>query len=259
MLNALRQDSLAKLDSEPDLVAISGRPAYVLVGGEIGYQVTNALSGTMVGFKEYGTRLDFVPIVLGNGRMHIDVRARVSEPGRRQQCRRHSRPDDPRDRDRRGIAGRADAGHCRFDRSSTVEATNQGLPWISEIPYLGVPFRSVSHPTNEVELIVLVTPQIVDGMEPGQVPACLPGMETTDPSDWELFFKGHLEVPNCCPDEPAVCPHCPPSGSGGGFRRAKARPTGKIRKIRTAANQMAMNPQPAEPGFIGPIGYDVLK
>ena len=75
VLNALRQDSLAKLDAEPDLVAVSGRPAYMLVGGEYGYQVTNALSGTMVGFKEYGTRLDFVPIVLGNGRMHIDIRA----------------------------------------------------------------------------------------------------------------------------------------------------------------------------------------
>ena len=71
---------LPSCDAEPNLVAISGRPAYMLVGGEIGYQVTNALSGTMVGFKEYGTRLDFVPIVLGNGRMHIDVRARVSEP-----------------------------------------------------------------------------------------------------------------------------------------------------------------------------------
>ena len=79
MLNALREDDLAKLHSEPDLVTISGRPAYMLVGGEIGYQVIKRLGGTSVGFKEYGTRLDFVPIVLGNGRMHIDVRARVSQ------------------------------------------------------------------------------------------------------------------------------------------------------------------------------------
>ena len=98
-----------------------------------------------------------------------------------------------------------------------VEATNQGLPWISEIPYLGVPFRSVSHSTNEVELIVLVTPEIVDGMNPGQVPTCLPGMETTNPSDWELFFKGHLEVPNCCPDASTACPIGPAGGGGPGF------------------------------------------
>src|SRR5208283_1516914 len=68
------------LVSEPDLVAISGRPAYMLVGGELGYTVQNGTTGPVSGFKEYGTRLDFVPLVLGNGRMHIDVRARVSEP-----------------------------------------------------------------------------------------------------------------------------------------------------------------------------------
>ena len=140
-----------------------------------------------------------------------------------------------------------------------TEASNQGLPWISEIPYLGVPFRSVSHQTNEIELLIMVTPEIVDGMEPGQVPTCLPGMQTTNPSDWELFFKGHLEVPNCCP-EPALCRNSTNGGVSRGANLGDGSTTGRQDpQIHSTANQVTVNPLPPEPGFIGPVGYDVLK
>ena len=81
---------------------------------------------------------------------------------------------------------------------NTVESQNSGLPWISEVPYLGVPFRNVSQQMNEVELLITVTPELVEALDANQVPPCGPGMETAAPSDWELFFKGHLEVPVCC-------------------------------------------------------------
>jgi pilus assembly protein CpaC len=257
VLGALRQDGLAKLDSEPNVVAISGRPSYVLVGGKIPYPISNGLQGNSIGWLEYGTRLDFVPIVLGNGRIHIDLRASVSEEDAT--VGTGGVPSTKNREVETGVELRAGqtlaiAGLLQ----QQTEASNQGLPWISEIPYLGVPFRSVSHSTNEVELIVLVTPEIVDGMEPGQVPTCLPGTETTDPSDWELFFKGHLEVPICRPENVVACPTSPAGGSGG-----SAPSEGPINQQdpqnRAAANQTAMNQQPAEPGFIGPIGYDVLK
>ena len=81
---------------------------------------------------------------------------------------------------------------------NTVESQNSGLPWISEVPYLGVPFRSVKEQINEVETLILVTPELVEPLDANQVPPCGPGMESASPSDWELFFKGHLEVPVCC-------------------------------------------------------------
>lgn len=256
--------------SEPDLVAISGRPAYMVVGGEMGYQVSSTVAGNTVGWKEYGTRLDFVPLVLGNGRMHLDIRTRVSELD-----------------DANGIDGipalttrEVETGvELRNGQTLAIaglieqktNASSQGLPWISEIPYLGTLFRSVLHSTNEVELLVLVTPQLVDGMEPNQVPTCLPGMQTTDPSDWELFFKGHLEVPNCCPvpgtlgGEPAVCPVRAADGVSTSFNPA-AGPGYQVPLVGpqnpqnpSTSNAMAMNRQSPEPAFIGPIGYDVPK
>ncbi len=150
VLNALREDDLGKILSEPDVVAISGRPAYVKEGGEIGYQVTNALSGTMVGFKEYGTRLDIVPILLGNGRMHIDVRVDVSQPDAANSIngipalknRGVETGVELRSGQTLAIAGLIEA---------RTEATVHGFPWISEVPYLGTLFRSESYQVNEVE------------------------------------------------------------------------------------------------------------
>jgi pilus assembly protein CpaC len=255
VLNALRQDSLAKLVSEPDLTAISGRTAYVLEGGEIGYQTTNAVTGTTVGFKEYGTRLDFVPVVLGNGRLHIDVRSRVSEIDAANSI--NGIPALKSREVETGVelrAGQTLAIAGLLEQKT--EASVSGLPWISEIPYLGVPFSTKTFQTNEVELLVLITPQIVDGLEPGEVPTCLPGSQTADPTDWELFFKGQIEVPNCCPQAAIVPVRADGTGQGSVFGEGT---TGQQNpQNRYTGNQMAQNP-PAEPAFIGPIGYDVLK
>jgi len=258
VLNAMRQDGLSKLLSEPDLVAISGRPAYMLVGGELGYTVQNGTTGPVSGFKEYGTRLDFVPLVLGNGRMHIDVRARVSEPDAANTSAGGVPSITTREVET-GVELRAGqtlaiAGLIQ----QRVEANNQGIPWISEIPYLGFAFRMVSHQTNEIELLIMVTPEIVDGMEPGQVPPCLPGMQTADPSDWELFFKGHLEVPNCCPD-PAVCRNPAVNGVGAGSNPGESPVSRQDPQNRARTNATAMHLPPPEPAFIGPVGYDVVK
>ena len=65
---------------------------------------------------------------------------------------------------------------------------------------------------NEVELLIMVTPELVAPMDPDEVPPCGPGLNTTTPTDWELFMKGHVEVPNCCPNGD---PNAPPDGKIG--------------------------------------------
>jgi pilus assembly protein CpaC len=259
VLNALREDDLGKINSEPDVLAISGRPAYIKSGGELGYQTTNAITGTTVGWKDYGTRLDIVPILLGNGRMNIQVRIDVSEPDAA-----NSVNGIPAIKNR-GVETQVELRSGQTLAvggliESRLEASVHGFPWISEVPYLGTAFRSETHSVNEVELIVLLTPEIVDGMEPGQVPACLPGSTTTDPTDWELFFKGLIEVPNCCPTD-GTCQTCHPNGTAiPAPPGIEVVPAGRqSQQNPPAQNQVAANQPPPEPGFIGPIGYDVLK
>src|SRR5205085_9908345 len=77
-LQALRNEGVLKLMAEPRLVTMSGRQASFLSGGEQAIPVPAGLGQVGVQFEEFGTRLNFIPIVLGNGRIHLEVEPEVS-------------------------------------------------------------------------------------------------------------------------------------------------------------------------------------
>ena len=85
VLEALCQSDVAKVLSEPRLVAVSGRPSYFTVGGEFPYAESQGLGTTDTKFKPYGTRVDFVPIVLGQRRDSSGAAPR-GERDRQGQC-----------------------------------------------------------------------------------------------------------------------------------------------------------------------------
>ncbi|MBI2481920.1 MAG: pilus assembly protein N-terminal domain-containing protein, partial [Planctomycetia bacterium] len=78
-IDALRQYNLVKVLAEPTLVTVSGRPASFSSGGEFPIIVPQSLGTVSVEYRQFGTRVDFVPIVLGNGRVRLEVRPQVSE------------------------------------------------------------------------------------------------------------------------------------------------------------------------------------
>lgn len=212
-LEWLRQNNLLKVLAEPKLVTVSGRPAFFNVGGEFPILVPQSLGTVSIEYKKFGTQVDFVPIVLGNGAIRLEVRPRVSEidntrsvtinsvtvPGLR--VREIDTGAEMRAGQTLAIAGLV---------QTRVESESKGIPWISELPYVGVPFRRVQEAANEIELLILITPQIVEAMDPGEVPPCGPGTMTDSPCDGELFLKGYIEVPRCCPDDGHV--HLGPGG-----------------------------------------------
>jgi pilus assembly protein CpaC len=163
-----------------------------------------------------------------------------------------------------------------------VEATTSGLPWISDVPYLGAAFRKTEEKKNEVELLMLVTPELVEAMDANEVPPCGPGMQTTSPSDWELYMKGYLEVPNCCPSNGHCNGQCQKNGAGAdgpppdgmilnpGEKIPTPQPADGSSASRRQSRQTPSKPTPSTavsangtpngpPGFIGPVGYDVVK
>lgn len=217
-LEAMRRYNLAKIISEPTLVTVSGRPAYFEVGGEIPYEIPQSLGTTTIEFKKFGTRLDFVPIVLGNGAIRLEVRPRVSQldesigipVGNRVVPGFKTRELDT------GVelkAGQTLALAGLLEHR--VEAENKGIPFLADLPWVGAGFRRVEEDVNEIELLVLVTPELVDGMDPNEVPPCGPGMSSVSPCDIDLYFRGHLEVPRC--DGPCAMnggAGCGPNGCG---------------------------------------------
>ena len=80
LIEALRKDGLVKVLAEPTLITMSGRPAYMLVGGEFPYPDKDLQGKEVAAFKEYGTRFDVVPLIVSSDRIHLDFRLRVSEP-----------------------------------------------------------------------------------------------------------------------------------------------------------------------------------
>src|SRR3972149_6853573 len=78
LLQALEQRNIAKILAEPNIVAVSGRPAPFNVGGEFPIVVPQSLGTSSIEFKKFGTQVDFLPIVLGNGKIRLEVRPRVS-------------------------------------------------------------------------------------------------------------------------------------------------------------------------------------
>ena len=73
------ENDLIKILAEPQLTTVSGRPASFNSGGEFPIIVPQSLGTVSIEYRKYGTRVDFVPIVLGNGNIRLEVRPQVSE------------------------------------------------------------------------------------------------------------------------------------------------------------------------------------
>lgn len=303
VLEALRENHLMKVLAEPTLVTVSGRPAFFQVGGEFPILVPQSLGTVSIEYKKFGTQVDFVPIVLGNGKIRLEVRPRVSEVDNTRSVTVPGGTDPvPGLRVREvdtGVelmAGQtlAIAGLVQ----SRIEAHRRGLPWVSEVPYVGTLFGRVEEENNEIELLIMVTPELVEAMDADEVPQRGPGMQTASPNDWELYMRRHIEVPNCCPpgpqtgmpeetvatDQPGMILAVPEqvdtpksSQSSAKLARPSATPsaswTGRNNPVRAAGPPKQHNASSRQipsktsatgtkddlPGFIGPIGYDAVK
>jgi pilus assembly protein CpaC len=200
VLNLLTQKGVAKVMAEPQFVTVSGRPAQFMVGGQIPIPMSGGLGTQNVTWKNYGTQVDFVPIVLGNGGIRLEVRPQVSELDYANSVTLNgstipsivTRQVDTAVELRSGETF-ALAGLVKM----RVETSMNGLIWISELPLLGIPFRRMSDNYNEVETLIMCTPHLVDAMPGCEVPPGGPGFATALPDDTELYARGHVEVPNC--------------------------------------------------------------
>jgi len=197
-IQALRQNSLLRVLAEPNLVAMSGEEASFLAGGEFPIPVPQqggAGAGTItITYKEFGVRLKFVPVVLGDGNIRMRIEPEVSDldfanavsvggfpvPGLR--TRRLSTTVEVADGQSLALAG--------LLNDSTFTRKEQ-VPGLGDIPVLGALFRSTRFERRETELVVLVTPHLVAPMNPNEVPP-LPGERWRRPNSLQLFFGGDL-------------------------------------------------------------------
>lgn len=251
-LNALRQDNLAKILAEPTLVTVSGRPAFFNSGGEIPILVPQSLGTISIQYRPYGTQVDFVPIVLGNGNLRLEIKPRVSDidPSRTVTLNNIQVPALRVREIDTGVEMRAGQtlaiGGLVQNR---VDASRRGIPFFNELPYIGPFFGQVNESVNEIELLMFVTPHLVEALDPQQVPPCGPGDETTNPTDFQFFLKNHIETPKLCPpgDLANAAVSSPTAGPGPVAFDPTTVPAGT-----TLAQPGLAQPGYSQPGVIGP-------
>ena len=200
-VTALRQNNLLRVLAEPNLVTTSGQEAEFLAGGDFPVPIVqggnNQGTSITVEFREFGVRLKFTPIVVGDGRIRLKMEPEVSDvdftfavtaqgfriPGRR--TRRLSTTVELNEGQTFAVGGLLD---------SRVAANKDVTPLLGDIPVLGALFRSVRYQRQETELVVLVTPRLVTGMRPGEVPK-LPGEHWRHPTEGGLFLNQDIGGP----------------------------------------------------------------
>lgn len=199
LIRALRRQDLLKMLSEPTVVATHGRPARFIVGGRVPYVVPSGNGTVTIDWSEFGTAIDFLPFVVGPGRIRLEVRPEVSQLD-------ESLSISTQGTNVPGFATRYIETAVEMQAGQTfaiagllqsrTEASTKATPLLGEIPYIGAMFRSVSERRNDIELLITVTPELVDAMDPHEVPQGGPGLNSMSPDDHDLYLNGHIEVPN---------------------------------------------------------------
>jgi pilus assembly protein CpaC len=157
----------------------------------------NGLVTPTIEFKPFGVRLSFTPTVLANGIINLRIAPEVSELDFANAVtisgttipslvkRDAVTTIELRDGQSFAIAGLLQANDLR---------NRNQIPWLGSVPVLGTLFSSASYIKHETDLVVIVTPHLVQPAAPGQALAT-PLNRTIPSNDVDYFLNGQMELP----------------------------------------------------------------
>jgi pilus assembly protein CpaC len=200
VLRALRENSVLNVLAEPNLMALSGQRASFLAGGQFPVPVPQGggvNNNVTIQFKDFGVQLNFIPHILDEDTIRLQVNPEVSTideslgtvlvaggtpvPGLN--TRRVDTTVELKQGSTLALAGLLQV---------TLDAKTDRIPGLGDAPYIGPLFSNTSHNRVEKELLVLVTPYLVQPMCSDETPP-LPGSEILDPNDLEFYFLNRIE------------------------------------------------------------------
>lgn len=206
LIDALEDAGMVAVLAEPNLTAMSGETASFLAGGEFPVPVVDRDGNISITFRPFGVSLSFTPTVLASGRISMRVRPEVSalsETGAVNisgfsipalETRRAETSVELGSGESFAIAG-------LFQSDTSRDMT--GLPFLQDLPILGPLFRSESFQNNETELVIIVTPYLVEPVPNQRIVA------PTDPP-YDL-----VDAPALSPQAPYAVSASPAAGAFG--------------------------------------------
>jgi pilus assembly protein CpaC len=177
VVQALQQKNLLQILAEPNLIAVNGKEASFLAGGEFPFPIVQPGQGftaVTIQFREFGVKLKFTPVIQPNNNIHLQVVPEVSQldftnaltisgftvPAL--STRRAETEFEVQDGQSFVIAGLMD---------NRVTDQYSKIPGLGDIPVLGNLFRSKNAQKSATELVVLCT---VHRISPSAEPAAPP-------------------------------------------------------------------------------------
>ena len=191
LLEALEQKGVVRTLAEPNLTALSGQEAKFLAGGEYPIPVAQDGGAISVEFKPFGIELNFIPRVVDQDVINLELMAAVSaiDPNNGVnfngfeidafQRRETSTTVEMRDGESFAIAG--------LIQDDFLDNVGQ-LPWLGDVPVLGALFRSSAYQRQQTELVIIITAHLVTPTR-GEAFA-LPTDRVKPPSEKALFLYG---------------------------------------------------------------------
>lgn len=174
-LQALESRGIVQVLAEPNVLAINGKQASFLAGGEYPYPVVQGTSAGGAGavsieFKEFGVRLNFLPVITPRGTIRLQVAPEVSSLDFTNaiELSGFNVPaiDTRKVKTEVELAdGQSFAIGGLLDNRDTE--TYEKIPFLGDIPILGKFFQSMQKTRTNTELIVIVTPEIVSPIQAG--------------------------------------------------------------------------------------------
>ena len=173
LVEALEAKNLMQTLAEPNILAMNGKPASFVSGGEFPFPVVQggATSGAVtIQFREYGVRVTFLPVVTPRGTIRLQVSPEVSslDYSNALQFEGFTIP---------ALATRKVQTQVELENGqsfviaglldNTVTDTLNKIPGIGDIPLLGKLFQSRTRTRSNSELMILVTPELVRPMPVG--------------------------------------------------------------------------------------------
>lgn len=175
---AMEQKGLVQVLAQPNVLTEDGKMGTFLAGGEYPFPVVQGSGSNTTGptvtimFKEFGVRLNFIPTITPRGTIHLQVAPEVSSLDFSNgitlegfqvpaiDIRRVRTEVELQEGQSFAIGGLLD---------NRVTDTYNKIPFLGDIPILGKFFQSVNHSKSNTELIVIVTPEIVQPAAGGTI------------------------------------------------------------------------------------------
>ena len=199
VIQDLEQKSVLQILAEPNLMALNGQKATFLAGGEFPFplvQPGNGFTAVTIQFKPFGVKLDFTGNISNDGTIRLHVAPEVSTLDFTNalaiqgftipaiSTRRAETDIELKDGQSFGIAGLLD---------NRAQAQLNKIPGIGDIPVLGQLFRSRNINKSKTELLVLVTPHIIDPVHTTTPPPANPNLSVPflDKPKFDEPMPGH--------------------------------------------------------------------